>query len=175
MDEGVTRFEKGHSNYKGEKENLMEDKEHLVNGINKGEQAMSDINESLGVKRSSVLNTLKDKEFLKQVETILDDSTYVLDRNSASDCKEAIAIAKSANILRERVRNEGKKKVRYHVDLSEDMGKSFTELAEKMGLTLSAVVKLFLMDDWQKLQVSGFDYIYLGVADKPKEIPYIGQ
>ena len=123
--------------------------------LNKGEQAMEDINESLGVKGSSVLNTLKDKEFLKQVETILDDSTYVLDRNSAEDCKEAIAIATSANILRERVRNEGKKKLRYHVDLSLEMGKSFTDLAEKMGLTLSAVVKLFLMDDFQKLEING--------------------
>ena len=64
---------------------------------------------------------------------------------------------------------------RFHVDLSPEMGQDLSDLAEKMGLTLNAVVKLFLMDDWQKLKVSGFDYIYLGIADRPKapsEIPF---
>ena len=64
---------------------------------------------------------------------------------------------------------------RFHVDLSPEQGESFTELAEKMGLTLNAVVKLFLMQPWKKYQFYGFDYIYLGVADNPKalgEIPF---
>ena len=100
--------------------------------VNKGEQAMSDINERIG------------KEPSRETSDYLDEKLGIRHKE---------------------------KKLRYHVDLAPEMGKSFTKLAEKMGLTLSAVVKLFLMDDWQKLQVSGFDYIYLGVADKPKGIP----
>ena len=68
------------------------------------------------------------------------------------------------------------KKVRYHVDLSEEMGKDLTDIAEKIGLTLSAVVKLMLMQNWMRYKYGGgFDYLYLGVADRPKapgEIPY---
>ena len=115
-------------------------------------------------KGSMVLSTIKDKEVREVAIRILDEDSK-LDRNSARDCKKAI----------NRAKRELNKKTRYHVDLSESMGKDFAELAEKMGLTLNAVVKLFLMDDWQKLKVSGFDYIYLGIADRPKapgEIPF---
>ena len=77
---------------------------------------------------------------------------------------------------KENLMNDKKvKPKRFHVDLSPEMGQDLSDLAEKMGLTLNAVVKLFLMDDWQKLKVSGFDYIYLGIADRPKapgEIPF---
>lgn len=72
-------------------------------------------------------------------------------------------------------RTKKEKKVRYHVDLSEEMGYDLTEIANKMGLTLSAVVKLMLMQPWMKYKYSGFDYLYLGVADRPKapgEIPF---
>jgi len=140
--------------------------------MNKGEQAMEDINESVGknvkVKGSMVLGTVHDEKLLVRVNQILDERSD-LDRNSAGDCQKAIKLAKSE------LKVASGKKVRYHVDLSEEMGKDFSVLAEKMGLTLSAVVKLFLMDDWQKLKVSGFDYIYLGIADRPKapgEIPF---
>ena len=60
---------------------------------------------------------------------------------------------------------------RFHVDLSPEQGESFTELAEKMGLTLNAVVKLFLMKPWKEYQYYGYDYIYLGVASKPMDEP----
>ena len=73
------------------------------------------------------------------------------------------------------ISNAKVKKARYHVDLSEEMGKDLTEIADKMGLSLSAVVKLMLMQNWMKYRVNGFDYLYLGVADMPAkigEIPY---
>ena len=134
--------------------------------MNKGEQAMSDINESLGVRGSSVLNTIKNKEFLKQVEAILDDSTYVLDRNSAGDCEEAIAIARSANILRENVKKI--KKLRYHVDLAPEMGKDLTLLAKKMEVNLSSLIRMLLVDKWRAYKDGGIDYVYIGVKDKYK-------
>jgi hypothetical protein len=92
--------------------------------------------------------------------------------------KEKIEMEKNKGEERPMVNDAKVKKVkpkRFHVDLSPEMGQDLSDLAEKMGLTLNAVVKLFLMDDWQKLKVNGFDYIYLGVADKPKapsEIPF---
>jgi len=115
-------------------------------------------------KGSMVLSTIKDEKIREVVNRILDEDSK-LDRYSARDCKKAI----------NRAKRELNKKTRYHVDLSEPMGKDFSDLAARMGLTLNAVVKLFLMDDWQKLKVSGFDYIYLGIADRPKapgEIPF---
>ena len=60
---------------------------------------------------------------------------------------------------------------RFHVDLSPEMGESFVELSERLGLTLNAVVKLFLMKPWKEYQYYGYDYIYLGVASKPMEEP----
>ena len=94
--------------------------------------------------------------------------------------------AKEDDLLREKEKGEEKpmindakvKKVkpkRFHVDLSPEMGQDLSDLAEKMGLTLNAVVKLFLMENWMKYNTVGFDYIYLGVADRPKspgEIPF---
>ena len=40
-----------------------------------------------------------------------------------------------------------------------------------MGLTLNAVVQLFLMENWMRYKAIGFDYIFLGIADKPSEFP----
>ena len=117
---------------------------------------------------SAFLSTIHDKKLLKKTKEVIE--FYGLNIYDNERCREAMQEAK--RILKEK---ENKKKTRYHVDLSVLMGKDFADLAEKMGLTLNAVVKLFLMDDWQKLKVSGFDYIYLGIADRPKapgEIPF---
>ena len=119
-------------------------------------------------KGSMVLSTVHDEKLLVRVNQILDESD--LDRNSASDCQKAIKLAKKE------LKVASGKKVRYHVDLSEEMGKDLTDIAEKIGLTLSAVVKLMLMQNWMRYKYGGgFDYLYLGVADRPKapgEIPY---
>ena len=138
------------------KENLMGDKKI---------PAGDDLGHGYVVEKGSmVLSTIKDEKVGEVANRILDEDSK-LDRNSARDCKKAI----------NRAKRELNKKTRYHVDLSESMGKDFAELAEKMGLTLNAVVKLFLMENWMKYNAVGFDYIYLGVADRPKapgEIPY---
>ena len=138
---------------------MKTEKEYELEGLYYGKENLMNTE-----KGSMVLSTIKDEKVREVAIRILDEDSK-LDRNSARDCKKAI----------NRAKRELNKKTRYHVDLSEEMGKDLSDLAEKMGLTLNAVVKLFLMDDWQKLKVSGFDYIYLGIADRPKapgEIPF---
>jgi len=88
--------------------------------------------------------------------------------------KKKMEFEKNQEGVRPMVNDAKVKKVkpkRFHVDLSPEQGESFTELAEKMGLTLNAVVKLFLMKPWKEYQYYGYDYIYLGVASKPMDEP----
>ena len=139
-------------------------KEKVEMEKNKGEEVPM-VNKEYG---SAFLSTIHDKKLLKKTKEVIE--FYGLNIHDNERCQEAMQEAR--RILKEK---ENKKKTRYHVDLSESMGKDFSDLAARMGLTLNAVVKLFLMDDWQKLNVSGFDYIYLGIADRPKapgEIPF---
>ena len=158
MGEGVTRFLSPEEIERYRKEEMEAKK-------NKGEERPM-VNDAK-VKGSMYLQTIHDKELLEESQRQIE--ILGLDRNSASDCQKA---QKEANKV---LKVKKVKPKRFHVDLSPEMGQDLSDLAEKMGLTLNAVVKLFLMDDWQKLKVSGFDYIYLGIADRPKapgEIPF---
>ena len=156
------------------KENLMNEGypgEELVRGE---ERPM--VNDAK-VKGSMYLQTIHDKELLEESQRQIE--ILGLDINSASDCQKAIEVAKrilnKGGVMVNDAKVKKVKPKRFHVDLSPEQGESFTELAEKMGLTLNAVVKLFLMQPWKKYQFYGFDYIYLGVADNPKalgEIPF---
>jgi len=119
-------------------------------------------------KGSMVLSTIHSEELREKTKEIME--LYGWDINDASQCQKALKEAKTMLKIKK------VKKVRYHVDLSEEMGKDLTDIAEKIGLTLSAVVKLMLMQNWMRYKYGGgFDYLYLGVADRPKapgEIPY---
>lgn len=121
---------------------------------------------------NAMLDSVQDEELRGIVETMFEKHPH-LDRNNAEHCQMAIDLA-SGKLLGsneaktlEKILKKEKVNKRYHVELANDMGKDFSDIAEKMGLTLNAVVRLMLMESWQKYKANGFEYIYLGVADKP--------
>jgi len=140
-------------------ENLYYGKENLMGEKNEERPMVNDAK----VKGSMYLQTIHDKELLEESQRQIE--ILGLDTNSASDCQKA---QKEANKV---LRVKKVKPKRFHVDLSPEMGESFVELSERLGLTLNAVVKLFLMKPWKEYQYYGYDYIYLGVASKPMEEP----
>ena len=144
------------------KENLMNDKKEDLMRIPELEVGREERHMDME-KGSSVLSTIHSEELREKTKEIME--LYGWDINDASQCEKALKEAKSILKIKK------VKPKRFHVDLSPEMGESFVELSEKLGLTLNAVVKLFLMKPWKEYQYYGYDYIYLGVASKPMDEP----
>ena len=138
------------------KENLMNDK------LTENEKVIREMNMEKG---SRFLGTIHNEELLAKAKELME--LYGWDMNNASQCEKALREAKTML----KIKAKKVKPKRFHVDLSPEMGQDLSDLAEKMGLTLNAVVKLFLMKPWKEYQYYGYDYIYLGVASKPMDEP----
>lgn len=50
---------------------------------------------------------------------------------------------------------------RYVVELEEEMGKSLQELADKMSLSLTAIVRMMLYEPWSKYKHYGAESVSL--------------
>ena len=146
------------------KENLMNDKKEDLMRIPELEVGREERHMDME-KGNSILSTIHDEELREKTKELME--LYGWDINDASQCEKALKEA--TTMLKIKVKKVKPK--RFHVDLSPEMGQDLSDLAEKMGLTLNAVVKLFLMKPWKEYQYYGYDYIYLGVASKPMDEP----
>jgi hypothetical protein len=55
-----------------------------------------------------------------------------------------------------------KKAKRYHLELSSEQGEIFTELADRMNITLSTVVKLLLQDKYIACKIGETPVLIIG-------------
>ena len=119
------------------KENLMNDK------LTENEKVIREMNMEKG---SRFLGTIHNEELLAKAKELME--LYGWDMNNASQCEKALREAKTML----KIKAKKVKPKRFHLELSSEQGQAFTELAERMNITLSTLVKLLLMDKYLSLK-----------------------